>query len=155
MGRILRWIAGTLLVLTILVVAAGAAGYWWLLSQPKNFDECMIAGMRGIDSALLPNVQALCERRFFVQIERTPPAGQWNWSIEDGKILVSLLTPFSSLYKASRAIVRVSSKDCEISNFADFGEPITLHGADIFLEGFGPSDAATCMRLESVWVTHR
>lgn len=153
-GRVLRWIGGLLLALVIMGVGAVGVLMWWNASQPRNFDECMVAEMRGVDAALIENVRAICERRFFVQIKKMPSKGEWIWGADNGVVRITFLSPFSSDYDPWKGEVVVSSKSCESSMPNDF-KPISLFALDGGLQAVDVTNGATCMRIEEIWVTRR
>ena len=80
MGRFFK-IVGLALLSVVLLIAVGVGGLVaYSAMQPKSFDECMLAEMRGQDQAVVENVRAVCQRRFNVMVEVEVPAGQWSWS---------------------------------------------------------------------------
>lgn len=154
MWRALRWIGGILLGLLLVAVVLAGVGFWWLSTQPRTFDECMIAQMRGVDAALIENVRAVCEKRFYVQTEQKPSKGEWMWSAEEDRVTVTLLSPFSTKFDPLKADVEVSSKLCAAATPGDFIE-ITLYGVYDDLKGFFPPGNAKCMKLDTIWVVRQ
>jgi hypothetical protein len=154
MWKILRLLLLALLALAVLAAGALAALYVWWQVQPKTFDECMIVEMKGVDTALLPNVQAVCERRFRVQIQKTPARGEWTWDAGDGKVSVMLLSPFSIQYEPIKADAQISDQACETAAPGSFRR-IELYYYDGWLRGIDETGKAVCMTLDNVWVTRK
>jgi len=74
-------IAGVAVLGVVLLIVVGAGGFMaYYAMQPKTFDECVVAEMRGQDQSVIGNVRAVCERRFSVLLEVALPAGQWGWT---------------------------------------------------------------------------
>lgn len=156
MGRFFR-IVGLALLSVVLLIAIGVGGLVaYSAMQPKSFDECMLAEMRGQDQAVVENVRAVCQSRFNVMLEVDVPAGQWSWSTtDDGWVEFITLSPFSSTYRLSRVQVRVSPKECAASLPADWSAPFTLWASTDYVARSLYSGPSTCMRIEQAFVYRR
>ena len=120
-------------------------------SRPKSYDECVVAEMRGQDQSVLANVQAVCQRRFYVLVELEPPAGQWNFSRDNGKLVVMLLSPFSDTYRVSRIEAQVTPGDCNATIGAQWSDAITLWSTTDFAAEAYYDQPAQCMRVERIF----
>ena len=156
MGRFFK-IVGLALLSVVLLIAVGVGGLVaYSAMQPKSFDECMLAEMRGQDQAVVENVRAVCQRRFNVMLEVDVPAGQWSWSTtDDGWVEFVTLSPFSSTYRLSRVEARVSPKECAASLPADWSAPFTLWASTDYAATGLYSGPSTCMRVERAFAYRR
>lgn len=150
-------IVGIALLSVVLLIVVGVGGLiGYSAMQPKTFDECMLAEMRGQDQAVIENVRAVCQRRFNVMIEVDVPSGQWSWTTtNDGYAEIVMLSPFSTTYNLARIEARVSPKECAASLAADWSAPFTLWASTQYAARGLYSEPATCMRIEQAFVTRR
>ena len=155
MGRFFK-IVGIALLSVVLLVAIGIGGLVaYTASQPKTYDECMLAEMRGQDQAVYENVRAVCERRFTVMLEVEAPPGQWSWNTDGGYLEIIMKAPFSMTYNLARVSARVAPKDCAAVGFADWSEPITLYATVDYAARTPYSGPAVCMKIEQVYAYRR
>lgn len=95
-------------------VGAGATGAAWYVMQPGNYDECMLAEMRGQAQTMYSTVQRACARRHGREVPVELPDG-FNWHMRaDGKVSVTP-TRLSAEFAVTRASFRFSSKECQAS----------------------------------------
>src|SRR5262245_24243202 len=67
-------------------------GVVWYFLQPKTYDECMLAEMRGQAQALYSTVHKVCARRFGLEVPSPLDLrdGGLAWFVEDdGKVSVT------------------------------------------------------------------
>ena len=150
-------IVGVALLSLVLLIAIGIGGLVaYSAMQPKNFDECMLAEMRGQDQAVIENVRAVCQRRFNVLLEVDVPVGQWSWSTTaDGWVEFVTLSPFSTTYKLARLEARVSPKECAASLPSDWSAPFTLWASTDYAARGIYQEPATCLRVEQAFAFRR
>lgn len=134
----------------IAVIGGGA----WYYTQPRNYDECMLAEMRGQQQSMYWTVEKVCSKRFNREFKVSVQA--FSWHVTNGMV-DAIPVGLSSEYAITKAVFQFSSKGCSVSTDGDYSTPIFQrpdfgHGFKFQL----PYDAQSpvCMRQE-VWGRYR
>src|SRR5690606_28335674 len=99
-------------VITAVMILAGAYWIWAATNTPNSYEECMLAEMRGQEENMYAMEQATCERRFQKETRVTVNGGDWVWINESGLQQVSFSGEVANEFRIRRGVFSFSDKGC-------------------------------------------
>jgi hypothetical protein len=138
-------------------IGAQAQGWWPFSRGPSNYDECMLAEMKGQNSSMWATVDKVCSRRFKREVSMYLPKEELEFTL---KAYTAIITFKSKEYDVTRLKVRFAKKPCEDAkseeDWGKFEEVLVTGGQAIARVGsFGDTFTETCMLWKDVYGTYK